>query len=155
MSKKHSPDYSDRIAADPQIQVDKLGAGLTDNVPVEPIDLKIGDRVYIAVEGVVVKDGFAAVKRKEAGTSEVAIVYVIDATGAAFVDRDLVAGALDEQSKRNAEAALAAKKAAEAAKGIMPLYDAGPDGSEAKPAKKAATKRAAPKKAATTSKGAK
>jgi hypothetical protein len=100
-----------------RVKLTNTGDGLSESMGVDPMELRLGDRVIMVIEGVVADVAFPpAIKGEYAGPRY--RVHTIRGGAATFVDDDLVETALAEQKERNL---LAREEAAGIAR--LPLAD--------------------------------
>lgn len=83
------------------VAITNAGDGLSKAMSVEPLELHLGETVYVVLECEVSKVRFDPVK----DTQAVQRVHILKAGAATMVDGDLVADVLEEQERKIEEAA--------------------------------------------------
>jgi hypothetical protein len=102
MSKTLTP-YQGIATLGSTVSIRNTGDGLSHAMKVDPVELKIGSKVYVVLECEVEKHRHEAAIA-DAPTAGLTLVNMLKAGRATLVDAELVATALDEQTKRLEEA---------------------------------------------------
>lgn len=106
--------FEDHEVVEAAIEIPNAAGGLQDAMEIDPQEFHHGERRTIVLDVVVKKVRFDPMKGSE---DQLRRVHVFSAESATFIDRAVVAGALDEQAAKIAKARSAAEEAAKAAKG--------------------------------------
>lgn len=105
--------FEDHEVVEAAIEIPNAAGGLQDAMEIDPQEFHHGERRTIVLDVVVKKVRFDPIK----DTGNLRRVHVFSAESATFIDRAVVAGALDEQTLKIAQARSAAEEAAKALKG--------------------------------------
>jgi hypothetical protein len=108
------------------VEIPNASGGLNDGLALDPAEFHHGATGVLIIEFEVTKVRFDPTKKGEPEQG-LTRAHVLSATGAAFIDRDLVGDVLDQQAARIADhkAKLEAEK--ELAKGVKRLTGTAPD----------------------------
>jgi len=109
-----------------KIIVTKAGDGLSKAMDVEPTLLHQGDVGYLVLSYVTNKIRFDPTS-KDPDDENVNRIQILEATGATFVDRDLIGDVVEVMQGRIADHAEELKIEREEAKGITRLHNVGDD----------------------------
>jgi hypothetical protein len=91
--------FEDQEVVRSTIAVTNAGDGLSDAMKVNPVELHLGEKVYVVLEATVTKVRFDPADREEPD-GEVIRVHVLKAGTAALVDRKVVGKLLDAQAEK-------------------------------------------------------
>ena len=91
--------FEDREVIRTTIAVTNAGDGLSEAMKVQPVEMHLGDRVYLVLEAVVAKVRFDPAERDDPD-GDLVRVHVLRAGTATIVDRKLVGKLIDTQAER-------------------------------------------------------
>lgn len=96
MTTKKLHKFEGREVVGTRIAITRAGDGLSKALAIEPEELQLGQTVYVVLECTVTR----IAHEKVADTDSLTRVQTLQAGAATTVDKELVAGVLDEQKRR-------------------------------------------------------